>query len=320
MKKTFIFIALICALHLAGPASADLSVASTTAVLWDPITAIGGDRVEVIYISDPTLCPHLQQDVINNRIQMQKDFISSADLFVAHNSSVDSTYVMPYVEKFMDANGFGTVQWVTPADPTATWNTPEHAKALATEVKGWLVTADPANATYYDERYRAYVAEIEAAGLTEEERAAIAGQDVITMYWQKDPAENWLGLNVVNYYAPEFLLGGQKTATKLVDDINANPEKYANVTYVIENMQSGALGKGIEEALRNKGISAQRVVFTNFPKSVAGVHSIPDALAYNKGLVTPRSQVPTTTPQSPLPVAVMITALAAGVLLFCRRT
>jgi zinc/manganese transport system substrate-binding protein len=320
MQRKLIFIGLICAILLVVPSSAHFTVASTTAVLWDPIAAIGGDRVEVIYISDPTLCPHLQQDVINNRIQMQKDFISSADLFVAHNGSVDSAHVMPYVEKFMDANGFGTVQWVTPADPMTTWNTPERAKGLATEVKGWLVSADPANATYYEERYTAYAAQIDAADPNDEERRAIAGQDVITMYWQKDPAENWLGLNVVNYYAPDFLLGGQKTPTKLVDDINANPEKYANVTYIIENMQSGELAKGIEETLRSKGISAQRVVFTNFPKSVEGVHSIPDALAYNKDLVTPEGRVPASPPQSPLPVAVILTALAAGILLFCRRT
>ena len=74
-----------------------------------------------------------------------------------------------------------------------------------------------------------------------------------------------------------------------IDRINENPDSYKNVVYVIENMQSGELGKGVEESLTDKGYDTQRVIFTNFPKSIEGVDSIPDVLAYNKNLVTPDS-------------------------------
>ena len=37
-----------------------LTVISTTTVLWDPIQYIGGEKVQAIYIADPTICPHLQ--------------------------------------------------------------------------------------------------------------------------------------------------------------------------------------------------------------------------------------------------------------------
>ncbi|RXE55336.1 metal ABC transporter substrate-binding protein [Methanoculleus taiwanensis] len=319
MRSIPIFTAVLLALLLAVPVSADLTVVSTTAVLAEPLQYIGGEKVEVMYISDPTLCPHLQQDVINNRIQLNRDFIRDADLLVAHNTSVDQAYVMPFVDDFMAANEYGSVQWTTPGDPTMTWNTPEKANTLVAIVKDWLVAADPDNRTYYEDRYASYVTLIEAADLTDDERQAISGQDVITIVWQRDAVENWLGLNVVNIYAPEHYQGGKYTAAKLVDDINANPEKYANVTYIIENMQSGELGKGVEEALNDKGIPVQRVVFTNFPKSVPGVETIPDVIVYNKGLVMMQTPATTPAPEAPVGILAVLGAVAIGLLLISRR-
>jgi len=205
-----------------------------------------------------------------------------------------------------------------------TWNQPENAKMLAEEVKGWLTDADPDNAAYYEERYTSYLTLIDEADQSPAEREKIAGQDVIVMIWQKDAAEKWLGLNVVNIYAPEFYMGGKFTAVKLVDDINANPDKYSNVTYVIENMQSGEGGKGIEEALKDKGIPVQRVVFTNFPKSIEGVDSIPDVLAYNKMLVMPEASqdeqtIPAESPLSIIPVIAGVLLGAVAVLLTRRE-
>jgi zinc/manganese transport system substrate-binding protein len=105
------------------------------------------------------------------------------------------------------------------------------------------------------------------------------------MLWQKDPVQNWLGMDVVNFFAPEFAMNGSKTAAKIVDDINANPDKYDNISFVIENMQSGELAKGIEEALKDKGINATRVIFTNFPGSLEGTDTMADVLNHNKQLV-----------------------------------
>jgi len=50
-------------------------------------------------------------------------------------------------------------------------------------------------------------------------------------------------------------------------------------------MQSGELAKGIEEALKDKGINVKRVIFTNFPGSVEGANSMAEVLRYNKELV-----------------------------------
>ena len=216
----------IILLALAMPPTAGLSVVSTTSVLWDPILFIGGDRVEAIYIADPAICPHVQGDIIPNRIQFQRDFIANADLFVAINGSVDRENVMPFVEKFMTANGYGNVEWTTLQDPSMVWNTPDGARALAREVTGWLVAADPGNATYYEERSGEYIRMIDAADLSGEERTVIPGQEAIVMIWQREAVEDWLGLSVVTVFGPPFYEEGRFVPQMIVDDIINNPEKY----------------------------------------------------------------------------------------------
>lgn len=264
---------------------ASLRIVCTTSVLMDPATYIGGDRVEAISIADPTLCSHLQTDIIPNRIQLNMDFIKNANMFMAYNDSNDQKYNMPAVNDFIKANNYGEVSWNTVSNPSMGWNTPNNAKLLADEVKGWLIEKDPSNQSYYEERFNDYAKSFDAVEPTKEESKKLNETSVIVMLWQREPVEKWLGINVVNIFAPEFAMNGTKTAAKVVDDINANPEKYKNVSYIIENMQSGELAKGIEESLNDKGIKAERVIFTNFPGSVEGADSMADVLRYNKELM-----------------------------------
>ncbi len=262
-----------------------LRIVCTTSVLMDPATYIGGDNVEAISIADPTLCPHLQSDIIPNRIQLHMDFIKNANMFMAYNDSNDQKYNIPAVNDFMKANDFGEVSWKTVSNPSRGWNTPTNARLLADEVKGWIAEKDPANQSYYEERYNGYVKSFDAAQPTEKERKKLNETSVIVMLWQREPVEKWLGMNVVNLFAPEFALNGTKTAAKVVDDINENPDRYQNVSFIIENMQSGELAKGIEEALKDKGINVRRIIFTNFPGSIEGVSTMADVLRNNKELV-----------------------------------
>ena len=281
---------LMLAIFLIAPAGAQtapatLKIVCTTSVLMDPATYIGGDRVEAISIADPTLCPHLQTDIIPSRIQLNMDFIKNANMFMAYNDSNDQKYNMPAVNDFMKANNYGAFEWNTISNPSRGWNTPTNSKLLAAEVEGWLANKDPANKTYYEQRYNDYVKGFDAIEPTEAEKKQLNQTQVIVMLWQKEPVQNWLGMNVVNFFAPEFAMNGTKTAAKIVDDINANPGKYQNVTYVIENMQSGELAKGIEESLKDRGINATRVIFTNFPGSVPGADTMAEVLSHNKQLV-----------------------------------
>ena len=279
------FAALLTVTAYAEATPASLRIVCTTSVLMDPATYIGGDRVEAISIADPTLCPHLQTDIIPNRIQLNMDFIKNANMFMAYNDSNDQKYNMPAVNDFMKANNYGDVLWNTVSNPSMGWNTPTNAKLLADEVKGWLIEKDPSNQSYYEERFNDYAMSFDAVEPTAEEREKLNETSVIVMLWQREPVEKWLGMNVVNIFAPEFAMNGTKTAAKVVDDINANPDKYQNVSFIIENMQSGELAKGIEESLKDRGIKAERVIFTNFPGSVEGADSMADVLRYNKELV-----------------------------------
>jgi zinc/manganese transport system substrate-binding protein len=276
---------LLLASACATAAPAAFKIVCTTSVLMDPATYIGGDRVEAISIADPTLCPHLQSDIIPNRIQLNMNFIKDADLFMAYNDSNDQRYNMPAINDFMKANGYGDVSWNTTSNPSRGWNTPTNARFLAEEVKGWLVQFDPTNKSYYEERCNSYVKSFDAIEPNEAEKKQLSETQVIVMLWQKEPVQNWLGMDVVNFFAPEFAMNGTKTAAKVVDDINAHPDKYENVSFIIENMQSGELAKGIEEALKDKGINASRIIFTNFPGSVEGTDTMADVLNHNKQLV-----------------------------------
>ncbi len=269
----------------AGAAPATIKIVCTTSVLMDPATYIGGDNVKAISIADPTLCPHLQTDIIPSRIQLNMDFIKSADMFMAYNDSNDQKYNMPAVNDFMKANNYKAFEWNTVSNPSRGWNTPTNAKLLAEEVKSWLVKFDPANQSYYEGRYNDYAKSFDGVEPTEAERKQLNQTQVVVMLWQKEAVQDWLGMNVVNFFAPEFALNGTKTAAKIVDDINVNPDKYRNLTYVIENMQSGELAKGIEESLKDKGINAKRIIFTNFPGSAPGVNSMAEVLNHNKHLV-----------------------------------
>jgi len=265
--------------------AAPFKIVCTTSVLMDPATYIGGDRVEAISIADPTLCPHLQSDIIPSRIQLNMDFIKNADLFMAYNDSNDQKYNIPAVNDFMKANNYGVVSWNTTSNPSRGWNTPENARLLSGEVASWLEKFDPANMSYYEERYKDYVKTFDAVEPNDAEKKKLNQTQVIVMLWQKEPVQNWLKMNVVNFFAPEFAMNGTKTAARVVDDINANPDMYRNVSFVIENMQSGELAKGIEEALKDKGINATRVIFTNFPGSVERTDTMADVLNHNKQLV-----------------------------------
>lgn len=273
------------------PMVSAFDVVTTTTVLWDPVQAIGGDDVKVIYIAEPSMM-HLETEKIPARIQQNADFIANASLFMAHNSTMDKS-AMDEVDKFRDANGYGKTSWKL-LKPDAAWNTPESASELADTVKTWLEEADSKHKADYEKRATEYKAEIMKAGnLTKDEKSALSKKYAIPIAWQEEPVKDWLGMNELYFYAPEFAYGGNKTPAKVVDSIKKDQAKIQAINivdsggyiFVVENMQSGEMGQGIEEALTDIGIKSKRVIFTNFPKSVEGVNSIPDVLTYNKGLI-----------------------------------
>ncbi|PKL60413.1 MAG: metal ABC transporter substrate-binding protein [Methanomicrobiales archaeon HGW-Methanomicrobiales-4] len=282
----------VVVLLMGSPVVSALDVVTTTSVLWDPVSQIGGDAVNAIYIADPTVCPHLQGDILPGLLQKNADALKSPDLFLAHNSSMDAA-TMAAIAKFRDSNGYGKTNWKILKTDTE-WNTPQSAEALADTILGWLKAADPKNAEAFTANAEKYKAEIADAGnLTADEKALLSKKHVIVMAWQKEPVQKWLGVQVYDFFAPEFAYGGNKTPAKVVDAIQKDKDKIfaldlvsgGGKMYVIENMQSGEMAKGIEESLTDIAVKADRVTFTNFPKSVDGVNSIPDVLTYNKNLL-----------------------------------
>jgi zinc/manganese transport system substrate-binding protein len=241
-------------------------------------------------------------------------------MYVAYGDNNDVKYNMPAVNDFMKTNGYGDVTWIKVSNPNRGWNTPETSKLLAAEVKGWLVNKTPSNKEYYEQRYGDYCKLLDAASPTADELMQLNKTEVIVMTWQREPVEKWLTMKVVNFYAPEFVMNGTKTAARLVDDINANSDRYRNVKYIIENMQSGELAKGVEEALKDKGINVKRVLFTNFPGSKPGTDTMADVLKSNKQLVLENAPAvsPSPTP-SPLSEMAMVAGMMIGIAFVLRK-
>ncbi|MDD1728490.1 MAG: metal ABC transporter substrate-binding protein, partial [Methanospirillum sp.] len=184
--RQLLYLFTLFALLMGIPAVSALDVVTTTSVLWDPVSQIGGDAVNVVYIADPTVCPHLQGDILPGLLQKNADALKSPDLFLAHNSSMD-TAAMAAIEKFRDSNGYGKTTWKI-LKPNTEWNTPESAEALADTVLGWLKAVDPKNADTYTANAEKYKAEIaKAVNLTDEEKVQLASKHAIVMAWQKEP-------------------------------------------------------------------------------------------------------------------------------------
>jgi zinc/manganese transport system substrate-binding protein len=94
--------------------------------------------------------------------------------------------------------------------------------------------------------------------------------------WQQVAAGKWLRLTVNFVFASDFYNYGQSTPQAVINDIFDHSEKYRNVKYMIGNMQSRNMAKGIAEVLHDNGIFVQRGIFTNFSGSVHGGETIPD--------------------------------------------
>ena len=326
---------------LLAPGAVALEIVSTMPNVHDVTTEIGGDRVSVISIAQPTAI-HISSETIDASLQQHSEFIQNADLFVGQGAGMDAT-VIGRITEFRRTNFGVDTPWrlinETPASavPNATpvYDNPGSLKGYSAAVAWILSQADPANATVYAENLRAYHARIdEATVLNQTERAILSTTPIISHFRINNQAVTWLGMDAVASYP---------TPTAVVDivgDIINNTEKYRAIAknsssgkiVVVENIVAGQdLGIPIHEALVVRGIPAERAVFLNLPRSAPGVDTILDYYAYNRDLIlglvaqAPVSNttgtLPATTPAptaAPLGFVPVLGALACAAVLLRR--
>jgi ABC-type Zn uptake system ZnuABC Zn-binding protein ZnuA len=258
MKKKGIIILSLLIIPVMVSADDTMVIVCTTTALETLAEAVGGEKVDVVSLVQPGVCPS-HFDVRPSHVAE----VSQASVILYHG-------VEPWLEDLITASQNETVQSVQLSSP---WNTPALAIQKIEAIQDVLSEADPENAEYYKENAEKAIQEINAAAESILENVEPLGVDqvpVLCMEWQKSFVE-WMGFNVVGSYAPPETL-----SIKDVNDLLATG-RAEGAALVIDNLQSGT-DMGSELAAE---IHAQHVVLTNFPNAVPETETIAKMLEYN---------------------------------------
>lgn len=255
MKKEIV---ILCILLLSQVQDSPLTVVCTTTALQTLVEEVGKEKVDVISLVQPGVCP-AQFDVRPSHVQE----MGNASLVLYHG-------VEPWLEDLITASQNEDVEKVLLGGP---WNTPDLAIKKIELIQNALSKVDPENALYYKTNADEAVDTIEALADSIQKEAELLTLDtipVLCMDWLKSFVE-WMGFTVAGSYPPPDTL-----SLKDVNDLLTTGRTYKAVI-IIDNLQSGtALGGEIAAQ-----IDAYHVVLTNFPNAVPGTETISDMIEYN---------------------------------------
>ncbi|MBU6998558.1 MAG: zinc ABC transporter substrate-binding protein [Theionarchaea archaeon] len=234
------------------------TVVCTTTALQALVETVGGDRLDVVSLVQPGVCPS-HFDVRPSHVSE----VEQASLVLYHG-------VEPWLEGLVEAAGSESLQTVKVTGP---WNTPEMASQKIVMIRDALTQIDPDNASYYTENAQRAVSELEtlADSIKEEAESLDTGNvSVLCMEWQQYIVE-WMGFSIAGTYSPPETL-----SVKDVNQLIKTGEK-AGAILVIDNLQSGTdIGSRIASE-----IGAYHVILTNFPHAVPETDTLADMIEYN---------------------------------------
>jgi len=233
-------------------------VVTTTSILADFASQIGGDLVEIYTIAPAGICP-AHYDVKPSDIRA----VSRAALVLYHGFEA-------WLEDLIQASGNTDVKRVQVEGP---WNVPPRVGAYLDQIEAALAEIDPAHAEQFKANAQNYKAEIEALAdelLTEAKELELDQAKAIVMQWQQGFVA-WLGVQVVATYPPPETL-----SLKQVQELIYTGRK-EGVALVVDNLQSGT-SFGARLAYE---IGAVHVVLTNFPGAIPGALDYLGMLRYN---------------------------------------
>lgn len=231
-----------------------VKVVSTITVLGTFAEEVGGEKIDVISLVQPGICP-AHFDIKPSDVSD----VSNASLILYHG-------IGPWLDDLITSSGNTDVKKVL---LEGDWSTPESVIVMIEKIKIALSEVDPENAEYFEESAEKKIEEIgeTAESITEEaELLGVKNVDVICMQWQKQFVE-WVGFNIIATYGPQENIS--------MKDINNLVKKKA--VLVIDNLQSGTeIGSQIASE-----IGAQHVVLTNFPGAVPRTQTFSKMMEYN---------------------------------------
>ena len=247
-----------------------LKVVTSTSLIAQIVERVGGDRVDVINIIPPAQCPgHF--DVKPGVIQKLAD----ADLFILHGWQGEKFSQ----DLIASANNpdLTVVKLDIPSNPQSNWMTPSVQQAAADKITSALAQVDAENSSYYQKSATEYRDTISKKGIEIKARLAQENLFAVNVMCNEQLAAfvSWTGLNIVATYGrPDSLT--PKVLKELVDK-----GMEANVTLIIDNMQSGQdAGVGIAEEL-----DSTRIILSNFPGGYENTETWEKAIDYNIELI-----------------------------------
>jgi ABC-type Zn uptake system ZnuABC Zn-binding protein ZnuA len=257
LNTSLIFLVLAVLLLAAQPIAGEKPlIVATTSVLGSVVEDLAGDKVEVLVLVNPTICP-AHYDVKPGDVYA----ISRANLILYHGME-------GWLNQLYESSG-SRAELVK---ISGGWSTPEGARMYYEEVAAVLRSKLGIDVSARLEQRLRELDEI-ARRITDEARSRQASSiKVIAMEWQRDFVE-WLGFKVVDTFGPP-----EKISSADVERlVRAGVEN--DVALVVSNLQSGVeLGETVA-----REIGAIHVVLSNFPGSSPETKTLLDLIRRNAG-------------------------------------
>ncbi len=229
-------------------------VVTTTSVLGTIVKNLAGNKVDVITLVNPSICPAMYD-------------IKPSDVWaVSHAKIVFYHGFEPWIKRLMQSSGSKAPLVKVPGP----WNTPDALKEKYREVASALEKYLGINVTSSLNRELAYINQVEGFLKNSSQKYHLSQYKAIVMEWQK-AFVSWLGIQIVATYPPPARMSSKEVAE--LEQIG----KEKGVELVISNLQSGT-SFGAELA---KELGAVHVVLTNFPLSSPGVKNVTSMMKYN---------------------------------------
>ncbi len=263
--KTTLFIIILLAacmfstaLHVHASSTDKPIVVTTTTVLESIVKDLAGDKVSVIVIASPAICP-AHYDVRPSDVEAFR----IADLILAHGFE-------PWIEDLKKASG-SEAPIVYIKGP---WNMPGPLKQRYSEVADAIEEHLGISVSDKLSKSLSKIDEVKQWLQRFAEEHGFKDTPVVSMLWQKSFI-SFLGFKIVAVYrSPEMV------SAKEYSEVVENATKYGAVL-VIDNLQSGVeLGEKIASE-----VGAVEVALTNFPRTAPGLNNVTEVMKYNAKLL-----------------------------------
>jgi zinc transport system substrate-binding protein len=250
--------------------TANLNVVTSTSLIAQIVSRVGGDEVSVVNIIPPAQCPgHF--DVKPGDVQK----LSDADLFLLHGWQGEK-FSQELIDS-ADNPDLVVVSLDIQTTESDNWMVPSVQREATDRITDALCQVDSKNCAAYQQRAADYNSEIsakEAELRAELDQTDLSSINVMCAQMQAGFV-NWLGFNIITSYGRPDTFTPQ-VVRELVDTGREN-----NVSLIIDNLQSGQdAAKAVAEEL-----GCTRIILSNFPGGFTDTETWEKAIDKNVALV-----------------------------------